>query len=134
MKKRVNPHKKGYFARRTYSFRYAWNGIKTLILTQPNAQIHFVVSVFLIFLGILMSLNWIEWSLIGICMGLVWLAEAMNTAIEFILDLVSPEYHELAGKAKDIAAGGVLLAATAAVFVGGFVLGPRIWKLLANLY
>lgn len=134
MKKHAKYPKKNYFIRRTYSFRYALTGIKTLILTQPNAQIHFVVSVFLTFLGILMHLNWLEWSLISLCMGLVWVAESLNTAVEFMVDLVSPDYHELAKKAKDVAAAGVLLAATAAICVGLFVLGPRLWTLLGSLY
>lgn len=70
-----------------------------------------------------------EWALLTLAMGLVWVAEAMNTAVEVLADRVSAERDERIGRAKDLAAGGVLLAAIAAVIVGGFVFVPRLLAL-----
>mgnify|MGYP006267369755 FL=1 len=70
--------------------------------------------------------------MIILVIGLVWMAEALNTALEFLTDLVSPEYHPLAGKAKDVAAAGVLLAALTALITGVLIFGPHIIVLLKN--
>ena len=71
-----------------------------------------------------------EWGLLVLAIGLVWTAEALNSAVEFAVDLASPDYHELAGKAKDVAAGAVLLAALTAIAVAACVFGPRINQLI----
>lgn len=73
-----------------------------------------------------------EWSLLILCIGLVLMAELLNTAIESLVDLVSPERHELARQAKDMAAGAVLTAALTASVVGGMVLLPRLWEILGR--
>lgn len=66
-------------------------------------------------------------------MGLVWSAEAFNTALEAVIDKVSPEFHPLAKRAKDTAAASVLLAAIAAAIVGLAILGPKLWDLGTTL-
>jgi diacylglycerol kinase (ATP) len=66
----------------------------------------------------------LEWCAIVTAIGLVWAAEGLNTAIENVVDLVSPEYHPLAGRAKDIAAGAVLCAALLAAIIGALVFAP----------
>jgi diacylglycerol kinase (ATP) len=70
----------------------------------------------------------VEWAILLITMGFVLVSETMNTAIETVVDLVSPEYHELAGHAKDVAAGAVLLAALTAVGVALAILAPRLYE------
>jgi diacylglycerol kinase (ATP) len=67
--------------------------------------------------------------LLALAMGMVWAAEALNTAIEYLSDHVCTEHHERIGRVKDLAAGGVLLAAIAAMVVGGIVFLPRVWAL-----
>lgn len=116
--------------KRMASFGYALKGIGTLLQTQPNARIHLVATLAAVSAGSYFSLNRYEWIAIVLAIGLVWLAEAMNTALEFLTDLVSPDYHPLAGKAKDVAAAGVLLSALAALVVGLIVLGPPFFSLL----
>ena len=68
-----------------------------------------------------------EWCAVLFAIALVWVAEALNTALERLTDLASPEFHPLAGKAKDMAAGAVLLAVAGAVLIGIVIFGPRLF-------
>jgi diacylglycerol kinase (ATP) len=80
--------------------------------------------------GFSFRLRGLEWCCVILAIGLVWVAEALNTAIETLTDLASPEMHPLAGRAKDIAAGAVLMASIIAVAVGAVLFGPRFWDML----
>lgn len=71
-----------------------------------------------------------EWALLVITIAGVWVTEGLNTAVEFVVDLVSPDYHQLAGWAKDVAAGAVLVASISAVIVGAILFVPRLLALL----
>lgn len=108
------------------SFRFALRGVRLLLRSETHARIHLLATILVVALGATFSLSSAEWGLIVLVTGLVWTAEAFNTAIERVVDLASPERHELAEKAKDLAAGGVLLAAVTAVMVGLLLFGPRI--------
>ena len=122
--------KPGFFVGRVKSFGYAFKGIWWLISSQQNAWVHLLATFVVVGLGWYLDISGGEWIAVVLSMGAVWMAEAMNTAIEWLTDLVSPEYHPLAGKVKDVAAGGVLLAAIGAAIVGGIVFIPyilRIW-------
>jgi diacylglycerol kinase (ATP) len=116
--------------RRIDSFRYAFQGVAELFRSQPNARIHLVVAALVVVAGRVLKISTTEWAVIVLCMALVLALEAVNTALEFLTDLVSPEHHPLAGKAKDVAAAAVLLAACGSVVVGLLILGPRLWVLL----
>ena len=102
----------------------------TLFATQPNAWIHAIATVAVIILGTWLKCGPLEWSLLALTIGAVLAAEAFNTALEFLTDLVSPDYHELAGKTKDVAAAGVLITAFAAVAVGFLIFLPKIIALI----
>lgn len=117
---------------RIRSFGYAFKGIGQFIASQPNAWVHLTATVVVVALGFVFSISQGEWVALILAMGLVWTAEAMNTAIEWLVDLVSPEFNPLAGKVKDVAAGAVLLASIAAALVGIIVLGPYIWQALVG--
>ncbi|MFY7789099.1 MAG: diacylglycerol kinase family protein [Thermoflexibacteraceae bacterium] len=119
-----------FLAQRFKGFGYALQGLRVLLQTQIHAQIHFVASLVVVFLGFLFQLAWYEWCFLVVAMALVWIAEALNTALEVLTDLVSPEFNEKAGKTKDLAAGAVLLAVIAAVVIGGIVFIPKIQKIL----
>jgi len=108
------------------SFKYAFRGIYFTLRTQLNAKIHIFVALIVIFLGFLLKISNIEWCIILICIGIVLSAEIMNTAIEQIVDLVSPEYNKLAGNAKDAAAGAVLILAICSVIIGIIIFLPKI--------
>ena len=112
--------------KRIESFGFAFKGIATLFNTQTNARIHVAVLIAVLVLGLFCKLNITEWCLIALTSAAVLSAEAMNTAIEFVVDLVSPQYHDLAGKAKDVAAAAVLLTAFGAIIVGFLIFFPKI--------
>ncbi len=107
------------------SFRYAWHGIYLVIRYENNTRVHGVASVAAVALGVFLQLNYLEWALVLMQIGLVWAAETFNTALEKLVDLVSPEYHPLAGKVKDIAAGAVLIVSLMSVVIGGIIFGSR---------
>ena len=111
---------------RIRSFGYALKGIALLFASQPNARIHAVVLSFVVAAGFYFDVNKTEWLTIVLIAALVLSAEAMNTAVEFVVDLVSPDYHLLAEKAKDVAAAAVLLAAFGAVIIGLIIFLPKI--------
>lgn len=111
--------------KRLQSFRYAFKGIADLFRTQANARIHLLLAVLVTAAGMYLGLSRMEWALIALCIGAVMAMEALNTAIEYLTDLVSPEYHPLAGKAKDAAAAAVLLTAFCAAIVGLIIFLPK---------
>ena len=119
-----------YLDSRLRSFGHAFRGLKVLLQTQPNARIHAVATVLVVAAGVLLRISPVEWALIVLAIAGVWTAEALNTAIEFLVDLASPDPHPLAGKAKDVAAGAVLIAAIGSAVIGGFVFGPYVLRLL----
>ncbi|HEU5014570.1 MAG TPA: diacylglycerol kinase family protein [Roseiflexaceae bacterium] len=112
------------------SFRYAFEGIVYLFRTQRNAQIHAAVSFSIVLLGAAFQISQSEWLAIVLAIMIVIGAEGANTAIEAVVDLVSPSYHPLAKIAKDVAAGTVLLAALGAVVIGMIIFLPRLWALI----
>lgn len=115
--------------KRAASFRYAFRGLAELLRSQPNAQIHVAVALLVLAAGYFFQITRLEWLVLIICIALVISLEAVNTAIEYLTDLVSPDFHPLAGKAKDVAAAAVLWAALGAVAAGLLIFLPRI-KLL----
>jgi diacylglycerol kinase len=108
------------------SFRYAFQGIGDLFRTQPNSQVHALVSLLVIAAGFFFKIDRTEWLIIVVCIVLVISLEAMNTAIVYLTDLVSPDYHPLAGRTKDVAAGAVLIAAMGTIIVGLLIFLPKI--------
>jgi diacylglycerol kinase len=108
------------------SFGYAGTGIVQLILHQRNAQIHLFVTLVLCGVSVFWGLSRMEWIVLVLTITLVLAMEAMNTALEALVDLAAPDYHPLAKRAKDIAAGAVLLAALGAAVVALLLYGPRI--------
>ena len=119
-----------YLNGRLRSFGHAFRGLKVLLQTQQNARIHAVATLLVLAAGPLFGISPVEWALIALAVAGVWTAEALNTAIEFLVDLASPELHPLAAKAKDVAAGAVLVAAIGSLVVAVVVFGPHVLKLL----
>lgn len=117
---------------RLASFRHAFAGWWYVLRTQHNAWIHAVASVAILAVALWLGLGRTEWALLILTIALVWVAEFVNTAVEALVDLLSPDIHPLAKAAKDIAAAAVLIAALAAVVVGLLVLGPPLWLRLSG--
>ena len=108
------------------SFHYAWNGLRTCARNEQNLRFHLVAAVVATGAGWAFDISRTEWALVCLCIGLVIGAEVMNTAIERLVDLVSPERQPLAGLVKDIAAGGVLVCAITAAVVGVIIFWPHV--------
>ena len=113
-------------AGRIQSFKYAINGIILMLKSQHNAWLHATASVAVLFVGGFFHLSPGEWCWLVIAIMAVWTAEALNTALEFLADVASPEFHPLAKKAKDVAAGAVLISAAGSVVIALLILGPYI--------
>lgn len=111
---------------RARSFRYAFRGIRELILREHNAWIHIFMVVLVIAAGLWLRLSRQQWIDIVLAIGLVLSAEAFNTCVERMADLVAPEKNEQVGFIKDLAAGAVLLAALSAAAVGLLVFIPKL--------
>ena len=118
------------FNGRLRSFRWALRGIAVMLRSQHNAWLQALATVAVCALGLALGVSAAEWCWIVLAIVAVWTAEALNTAFEFLTDVASPGFHPLAEKAKDVAAGAVLISALGAVAIGLLVLGPR---LLARL-
>jgi diacylglycerol kinase len=119
---------------RAQSFRYAFGGWWYVIRTQRNAWIHAIVSVTVITISIWLKLDAHDWALIIIAIAMVWTAEFINTALEAVVDLASPEQHELAQVGKDVGAAAVLIAAGSSALIGFLILGPPLWVRLSSLF
>ena len=120
----------GYLAQRWRSVGFAWQGLKYLLGTQPNARIHALATVAVVWGGVYFEVTRLEWLALVAAIAWVWVAEALNTGLECVVDLVSPQHHPKAAQAKDVAAAGVLLASVAAVVVGVIVFGPKLVQVL----
>lgn len=118
---------------RLRSFGYAFAGLRLMLTEQHNARIHLVVTVALLALSAALGLSRFEWCWIVAAIAMVWATEAMNTALEALADALAPDPHPLVGRAKDAAAGAVLVAALGAAAIGVLVLGPRLWALLRSV-
>ena len=119
-------------AARVRSFGHALRGITVMLASQHNAWIHGVVSVAVCLLGAALGVSPLGWCALILAMMAVWTAEALNTAFELLCDVASPEFHPLVEKAKDVAAGAVLIAAIGAAAVGLLVLGPPLARALCG--
>jgi len=108
------------------SFAHAFAGLRTLLLSQRNARIHLSATVVVVAAGIYLRLFDFEWVMVIGAIALVWIAEALNTALEFLADEVTLEKRDRIRKAKDVAALGVLVAAAAAVLFGLVAFLPHI--------
>jgi diacylglycerol kinase len=120
---------------RIRSFRHAFAGAWYVLRTQKNAWIHLVIMTIVILLAAWLRLSLFDWSVLVIAIGIVWLAEFLNTSIEAIVDLISPQRHPLAKVSKDVGAAAVLITAFTSVIVGLLLIGPPLWaKIQALLF
>jgi diacylglycerol kinase (ATP) len=107
------------------STRYALRGLRFL-LEERNARLLLAGTILAIGAGVYFELDRLEWCAVIFAIALLWVAEGLNSALERLTDLVSPGFHPLAGKAKDIAAGAVLIALAAAVSIGVIIFAARL--------
>jgi diacylglycerol kinase (ATP) len=122
-----------FFRTRARSFRYAFSGWWHVIRTQRNAWIHALVSIAVLLVGIWLRLSAHDWAVIVLAIAMVWTAEFVNTALEAVVDLASPQQHYLARVGKDVGAAAVLIAAAASLIIGLLILGPPLLLKLQGL-
>ncbi len=115
------------------SFGFAFAGIWSMLRVQRNAQIHAAITLVVVILGFALDVSAGEWIALVLCITLVLSLEAMNTALEAVVDLVTPRYHPLAKRAKDAAAGAVLISAIGTAIIGCIILLPKLWLLLLRV-
>ncbi len=121
------------FTGRIRSFKFATIGIITMLKSQHNAWVHAVATILVCGLGFFFGFNRSEWCWIVLAIMSVWTAEALNTTFEFLADVASPEYHPVVKKAKDVAAGAVMISAIGSVVIGILVIGPHMLNLILEL-
>jgi diacylglycerol kinase (ATP) len=122
-------HKAFEFTGRIRSFRHAIRGIWRMMHCQHNAWIHAAATVLVIAAGVLLHLSAGDWCWIILATSIVWTAEALNTAFEFLADVASPAFHPVVRDAKDVAAGAVLVTAIASCVIGFIIFWPHIANL-----
>jgi len=115
--------------KRLRSFVFAFNGILILLKTQHNTWIHLVATVVVICGGIFFKIKTFEWLFIIIAISMVWIVEGLNSSIEFLADTITHDHHPIIEKAKDVAAGAVLIAAIGAFIIGMIIFVPYITSL-----
>ena len=123
-----------FFRSRALSFRYAFAGWWYVIRTQRNAWIHAVTSAVVVILAFWLRLSARDWAVIVLAIGLVWTSEFLNTALEAVVDLASPQHQHLARVGKDVGAAAVLIAALSSALIGFLILGPPLWQRLRELF
>lgn len=112
--------------RKSIGFKYAWNGIISVVRSERNFRIHLLATVLVITAGLVMQLSQVEWLFIVVAIGSVLVTECVNSAIEKMLDYLNPEIHPKAKVVKDLSAGAVLLCAIMATVIGLIVFIPKI--------
>ncbi|MBM4422886.1 MAG: diacylglycerol kinase family protein [Chloroflexi bacterium] len=119
-----------FFVSRLASFRHASHGWWYVLRHERNAWIHAATSIAVFVVGLWVGLDRRDWAIILLTMVAVWMGEFINTALEAVVDLASPQHHPLAKVGKDVGAAAVLIAALAAVLIGLLILGPPLWAKL----
>ena len=111
-------HSKFSVKARLKSFYYAGKGLRNLVQDEHNSWIHLAASITVVATGLVLQIPMRDWRWIVAAIATVWVAEAFNTAIEELCDRITPQFDEVIGRVKDLAAGGVLIASVAAAIIG----------------
>jgi diacylglycerol kinase (ATP) len=112
------------------SFGWAFAGVWQMLRRQRNAQIHLLITILVLVFGVVLRVSAGEWVALVLAIALVLALEALNTALEAVVDLASPQIHPLAKHAKDTAAGAVLIGAIGAAIAGCIIFLPKLWTLV----
>jgi diacylglycerol kinase len=113
---------------RLKSFRNAFSGFSVLLKYEHNSRIHLLILILVLVSGLILRISFSDWIAIILASGLVFISECFNTAVEYLSDIISPGYDERIGRAKDVAAFGVLVSAIISVIIGMIIFLPAINK------
>ena len=125
---------KSFLLSRLAAIGHALRGWQYVLKTQRNAWIHSLAATLVILLGLWLQIPPRDWAVLFLTIAMVFTAEFINTSIEAVVDLASPQKHPLAKVGKDVGAGAVLIAALAGVLIGLLILGPPVWARLTILF
>ncbi|TCI84551.1 diacylglycerol kinase [Tenacibaculum sp. M341] len=123
--------KSGFVKRRLKGITYSFKGILILITTEDSIKAQFFIGLFITVFGFIFNISAIEWMIQLTIIGVVLVAEALNTAVEKIADFIHPEYHNKIGVIKDVAAGAAGFAAIISIIIGCIIYIPKIMNLLS---
>jgi diacylglycerol kinase len=123
-----------FFISRLHSFQHAFRGWGFVLRTQRNAWIHALATMLTVLMALWLGLPLGNWAVLLVTIALVWTAEFINTALEAVVDLASPQQHPLAKAGKDVGAAAVLIASLTSVLVGLLILGPPLWEKLKAIF
>lgn len=115
---------------RLQSFRFALNGLSSLLKYEHNSRIHSIAAIAVFILGLLLKIDLTEWSLLIIVIGIVFITELLNSSLESFADSLKPEWNDLIGKAKDYSAAAVLIATIISLVVGVIIFAPKLLDLI----
>ena len=115
------------------SFAYAFEGIKQAYIGEQNLRIHIFIATLVIIFGFILKISYFEWLICLLLIGLVIMAESINTAVEYVVDLASPKIHPLAKAAKDTASAGVLMMAIISAVIGLIIFVPKLIEFVGEL-
>lgn len=115
------------------SFKYAGQGVYEAFLGEQNLKIHAIIGILVVIFGFILRISYFEWLICLVLIGLVIMAEFFNTAIEYVVDLASPEIHPLAKMAKDTASAGVLMMAIISAIIGLIIFVPKLVHFIGGL-
>lgn len=116
------------------SFKAAFEGIKATYKREQNIKIHTVIALLVVLFGFLLKISYAEWLVCLVLIGFVLMAEFFNTAIEYVVDLASPNIHPLAKAAKDTASAGVLMMAVLSAIIGLIIFVPKLVLFVGGLF
>jgi diacylglycerol kinase (ATP) len=123
-----------FFTTRAHAFLHAFRGWWFVIRTQHNAWLHAIITTLVILVALWLHLQTRDWAVLLLTIALVWTAEFINTALEAVVDLASPQQHPLAKVGKDVGAAAVLIAALTSILVGLLILGPPMWEKIVAIF
>ena len=113
--------------KRLQSFRYAFSGIKILLLKEHNARIHLFAALVVVIAGFILKISSTEWMFVSVAIGFVFVSEILNSTIEKICDIISPIYNEKIKIIKDLSAAAVLISAIVSVIIAAIIFLPKIF-------
>jgi diacylglycerol kinase (ATP) len=119
---------------RYQAFHHAFSGLKYVLQTQRNAWLHAVATLLVVIFAFWLEITLQDWTILILTIGTVWTAEFINTSLESVVNLASPNKHPLAKVGKDVGAAAVLVASISAAIIGILILGPPLYARLMNLF
>ena len=114
------------------SFKYAFNGLYILFKSEPNALIHLLAVITVIFMGLFFEIEKQDWIIVLLLFALVFISELFNSSIEYLSDIISLEYHPLIKKIKDMSAAAVLISALISLIIGVIIFLPKITSFILS--